>query len=78
VKLFCWARETFAQRLKNGLKPETCSGLLMTRLLSIEGVRDDLKVEVPKDLLDTLTAFRRLRSDARERKAEQLLKEWAS
>lgn len=75
LKLAKWAFETWSKKLKR-LKPKP-SGLIIVRLLSMEGVQIDLKgATVPEDLLPALTLFRRLRQDARLRKSEQLLQKW--
>lgn len=77
VELFRWAKETFAARFKHKVNPKYWSGLVMQRLLSVEGVQQDLKTEEPKHVYYALRDFRKLNQADRERKATRLLKEWS-
>lgn len=77
-KLFRWAFTTFNERLKNGVPLNQRTPSLMVRLLSVEGVRDDLlRDEVPEDLDVSLRCFRSLTQENRERKATKFLKDWS-
>lgn len=80
-KLFKWAFDRFNQRTKAGVPKRLRTPDLMVRLLSIEGVRDDLQcVEeegLPKDLVIPLRCYRQLSQDNRARKAAKFLKEWS-
>ena len=81
-KLFKWAFDTFNKRTKGGVPPRLRTPALMVRLLSVDGVRDDLQCsemqnEVPKDLYVSLRCYRQLSQDNRERKAAKFLKEWS-
>lgn len=80
--LFQWAFDTFNKRLKNGVPPHRRVPALMVRLLSVEGVRDDLRRDelqdgVPKGLCYSLRCFRQLNQENRERRARKFLKEWS-
>ena len=81
-KLFKWAFDRFNQRTKAGVPKRLRTAALMVRLLSVDGVRDDLQCsemqnEVPKDLYVSLRCYRQLSQDNRARKAEKFLKDWS-
>jgi hypothetical protein len=82
VKLFRWALAMFAARSKKGVAQKHRTAALMVRLLSVEGVRQELQVSemkggLPREHYETLRAFRKLTQENRARKAQKLLKEWS-
>ncbi len=82
-KLFKWAFDTFNARTETGVPQRLRTPALMVRLLSVEGVRNDLLCDemvqgaVPRDLEVSLRCFRQLSQEGRARKAAKLLKEWS-
>lgn len=74
VDLVKWALDRFEHL--SGLRLRTPR--FVVRLLSVEGVRDLLRMEkVPDDRQSELTRFRKLRGQDRYRRAERLSKEWS-
>lgn len=78
-KLFRWA--VALQILNTKALPFTCTPEVLVRLLSVEGVRDELKVSettqgLPDELHSALRQFRKLNQKARVNKASRLLKTW--